>query len=770
MRQPGHAKILEMVVYKCKSTSNQVKIGLEDPSQIYIGDLSDAYNRGVLMSDAEGYSKTPNKKLAERLTNQPPNLTLNVHGALPGSGELWAFAMVGIALQFVAVAIPALMTYYWGKSKNTKAVEDYAYPTFLLGTCLLVVSMALCSYIIEATTVEQVFTPTDGYTVKNVFRLQLEQNMGDQPFKAYVILNHAEDKGIRTSRYDPEGMDEHLSISRPGTSKPTVVLAVGLSFVGFICQFVGLRALHWSATMMQLGITLLMTCIRAWIRRGVSSQPITFQLDCNPNWIALSVGTACQGSWPNSGVPWPGRYSPRFLPWDLPGGIGSMPSAGLITVDDPRIVLRRKLQSLSSEVDDDLRPLSERLQRAMYDFDLPIEWCSDPHVKWVHIVTVESNLGAPDPHYARLELSTRRGNALAITVLHALLSLWNYQRYAASEMCVAKVNSERNWIEKRNFLESVVGTTIPSVLLLADRYVADQPDGRVVTAASFNRRRHIDLCAGLSIENMQDSTFSSRTGGKPLYGYLVVGVSKPTAHFALEVLVGFMDSYWQKRNLRYDSEKRWSIEVEGNNRASLDINDITRILVKNELVENDTDAKIVVVSSLARCTVWKDAPDSDELASTTDHGLNSSLPTGSSNQVKSLQRQGSRRNTSGEPQPDENPQDGATTPSDPEHRPDPAPSLPSSSVSGAAQAAESSRAAAIPLESSVHQPTATQSASVPSTSGAVQEGHSSRAGAITAGAPEDEPTLAARTQSLHTSETIKSQNDKGKHAATSSVP
>lgn len=48
-----------------------------------------------------------------------------------------------------------------------------------------------------------------------------------------------------------------------------------LAVVGFIVQFVGLRALHWSATIIQLGITLVMTGVRAWVRRGLASDPTT---------------------------------------------------------------------------------------------------------------------------------------------------------------------------------------------------------------------------------------------------------------------------------------------------------------------------------------------------------------------------------------------------------------------------------------------------------------------------------------------------------------
>ncbi|RYP70138.1 hypothetical protein DL771_005650 [Monosporascus sp. 5C6A] len=46
-----------------------------------------------------------------------------------------------------------------------------------------------------------------------------------------------------------------------------------VTVAGFIVQFVGLRALHWSATIIQLGVTLIMTAIRAWSRRGLASSP-----------------------------------------------------------------------------------------------------------------------------------------------------------------------------------------------------------------------------------------------------------------------------------------------------------------------------------------------------------------------------------------------------------------------------------------------------------------------------------------------------------------
>ena len=767
-----------MVVYKCKSTSNQVEIGLEDPSQIYIGDLTDAYNRGVLISDAEGYAKTPNKKLAERLTNQPPNLTLNVHGALPGVGELWAFAMVGIALQFVAVAIPALMTYYWGKPKDTKAVEDYAYPTFLLGTCLLVVSMALCSYIIEATTVEQVFIPTEKYEVKKIFRLQLQQNMGDQPFRAYVILNHPEDLKIRTSRYDPEETDQSLShgSGKAETQGLMVIIAVVSCLAGFVCQFVGLRALHWSATVIQLGITLLMTCIRVWIRRGISNQPITFQLpdDPDPNWIALSLGSCCRGLWPNKGEPWSPEYHAdwSFHPYDLPVGLDSTLIVDLITIDDPRIVLREKLQLSISEIDRDLVARTERLRYAMTRIHRFGRWHpSSEFVKWEHVVVCRQN--DSEPQYARLRLEAWDGRIASdgrtkAKALRALLALWSFEQFPQSRvLCVAKVFSVEDWTRKKEFLEKMIDAKVSYIFRRSK-------GGMKVPRTGHNQIQEWDYtlripCAGLSIESMQWFNRPAAACDNSFHGYIAVQVGVPADHGAFELLAGFMDALWRGMNLKYHEKSRhWYAERNMSDEV-IDTDKVVRDLIGSWLVSSEIDAKVLVFSSLARCTVWKNPPDPDEPTITTDQDFDSSSPSIPGTQDESLRREESKRNTSGKAKADEGPRVNAETPGEPEHRPISAPSIPTTSISEAVQAAESSRTDAIAPEGSVHQPTSTQNGPVPSLSAAVQEGHSSRAGAITLDAPEDEPTLRASTPSPRASESMSAQHDKGKHTEYASV-
>jgi len=638
------------------------------------------------------------RQLVKKLAGQPPNLILNVYNTFPKSGELWAFVMIGIALQFVAVAIPAIMTYHWRKPKGSQPVQDYAYPTFLLGTCLLIVSIALCSYIIEATTAEQVFIPTDDYNVENIFRLQLQQNMGDQPFKTYVILNHAGDKKIRTSRYDPEetlGQDgphnlgagiqddssesgsydsptshwdrmvrwlsgaasysKHAADQAGKTStkaqKSTVIVAVILCFVGFICQFVGLRALHWSATVIQLGITLLMTCIRAWIRRGISNQPMTFQLpDSDPNWIALSLGTACRSKWPPKDKPWPTKIAPRLNLCNTVPEMQSVPCTELISSNDSRIQLRRKLQSLSTHNDSDLEPYVRTLLSNMRSFYkwLDPKWRTSGRgqsrsITWSHIVE-SSGINDSGLRKARLNLTMSfdlpssppdEQELFNRSILHALLSVLGYQSGPISHYrCITRVSSQEDWIRKRDFLQAQFSESMADGLVY-DMYFLSTT-GQIFR---YNRgkwmlhtsQEHHHSFASLSITGMQPVTGFSSAGRKPSYGYLLAPQEDTTmTNQASELLAGLMDGVCQETNPKYDPiTKTWYVVYQATNpkynpmteswnlesqeeHETIHVSYIVNKLKNTYFMKSEMDARLLVVSSLARCTVWKDSVRADE--------------------------------------------------------------------------------------------------------------------------------------------------------------
>jgi hypothetical protein len=64
-----------------------------------------------------------------------------------------------------------------------------------------------------------------------------------------------------------------------------------LAVAVFIVQFVGLGALHFSATIIMLGVTLTMTGIRAFVRRGLANDPlcITIPEKTELVWLGLCI-------------------------------------------------------------------------------------------------------------------------------------------------------------------------------------------------------------------------------------------------------------------------------------------------------------------------------------------------------------------------------------------------------------------------------------------------------------------------------------------------
>ena len=71
------------------------------------------------------------------------------------------------------------------------------------------------------------------------------------------------------------------------------------SVAGFIAQFIGLGALHWSATLTVLFASLIMTGIRAWARKGLAKDPVCVPIPEKIElvWVALR---ALRNDWPTS--------------------------------------------------------------------------------------------------------------------------------------------------------------------------------------------------------------------------------------------------------------------------------------------------------------------------------------------------------------------------------------------------------------------------------------------------------------------------------------
>ncbi|KAJ9359990.1 hypothetical protein DTO027B9_1542 [Paecilomyces variotii] len=244
----GRPKILEVVAWEDDLSTNHGKTQLAT--------LRGAVKKGIW-----------NGHLADAGSEDPfefdiPNLSLNM--GIKRRSQFWFYtaALVGSILQIGIIVFAALTVFMFPQhfKKDGKAVADYAFPLFFIGTSLLCVGMFLCAFMIERSSTEYYYHPQK--KCKIYWLQQGGQQVGDQVFGAFLGMRERGDgcstkelpyiKSLRNDNY---------------RNKDTWLLtAVFLTTAGFVCQFVGLRGLHSSITLAQLGSTLLMAIIRTSLR------------------------------------------------------------------------------------------------------------------------------------------------------------------------------------------------------------------------------------------------------------------------------------------------------------------------------------------------------------------------------------------------------------------------------------------------------------------------------------------------------------------------
>ncbi|KAH6848117.1 hypothetical protein B0I37DRAFT_376732, partial [Chaetomium sp. MPI-CAGE-AT-0009] len=255
---------------------------------------------------------------------QAPNLTLNVHNQL-SRGELYMVAVVGIILQLAVLAYSTCVTYFpaFVLLKDGNPVAGYAYPCTAAGTLLLVVGVLICSHVVEYSTEEATYFPRASKKARVVW-LQRSGTVNDQAFESYAVFPQEAQVVVRTSQRAPEpghqetpkkdlanagrqplnGTGGHPEQTRelPGLFKRVsgyltseevkTVGGTGVGLCGFIVQFTGLRGMHWSASVAQLGATVVMAILRAWVRRDLAELPRALPLVSGHelDWLAMTFG------------------------------------------------------------------------------------------------------------------------------------------------------------------------------------------------------------------------------------------------------------------------------------------------------------------------------------------------------------------------------------------------------------------------------------------------------------------------------------------------
>ncbi|KAF5013070.1 hypothetical protein FDECE_897 [Fusarium decemcellulare] len=237
-------------------------------------------------------------------TVETPNLILNVHNYFDRR-EHYLAATWGIILQMGVLLYFGFTTYYPSLSllKDGSHIQSYAFPCTAAGMLCLVAGMMLCSHVVDTSTKETRYQPHQGRDARLVW-IQQYGTVNDQAFDSFALFPTDVRQMITTSR-------------RIDANKQTkTVIATTICLGGFIVQFVGLRGMHWSAPVVQLGATIAMTVVRAWVRRNLAQLPTTrhlvagYELD----WLTLTLS-----------------MEPKKAPWS--GGPGDKP-------DDPEKLKR----------------------------------------------------------------------------------------------------------------------------------------------------------------------------------------------------------------------------------------------------------------------------------------------------------------------------------------------------------------------------------------------------------------------------------------------
>ena len=288
VRVLGSSPIIEL--YYLKPTDPQVASGLELRNDVEIHDFESAKvsERPLLTPKAVREATTSNVNLA-------PNIGLNLSGERVSRLEFKAVAVFGVLLQLGVVVFAGVGVYLaaWKQKfeKDGRPVQRHAFPSMAAGTVALVIGMFMCCHIVERSTTEATWhiKEPDGYRVM-VAWLQKGGEVNDQQFESFILsrdtesdtesdtgsskLRNAMSKFVKTLLHTDTQLLIRTSHKNRGKNQATLTtIAVLISLVGFVVQFVGLRGLAWHATIAQLVATGIMTFLRAVIRRNLVYKP-----------------------------------------------------------------------------------------------------------------------------------------------------------------------------------------------------------------------------------------------------------------------------------------------------------------------------------------------------------------------------------------------------------------------------------------------------------------------------------------------------------------
>lgn len=151
----------------------------------------------------------------------------------------------------------------------------------------------MATMIVEWSTLESTYKLRDKRAGRLIW-LQPEGAVGDQQLDSYALASGENATSFTVSRRlteaDEKGVRSHLGWM--------TVISTCLILAGYGPFFIGLIQLHWSVSALQVGLSVIMQCLRAWIGRGYQRQPQSkaIQPGLESEWLARRLAGGMRSS------------------------------------------------------------------------------------------------------------------------------------------------------------------------------------------------------------------------------------------------------------------------------------------------------------------------------------------------------------------------------------------------------------------------------------------------------------------------------------------
>ncbi|KAK1755545.1 hypothetical protein QBC47DRAFT_445709 [Echria macrotheca] len=258
VRQTGPSKTTQLVFGPSAQQSSHPLRRCED-DELYVWDLKPFRK---ISRD------TPSERLLDVSSSMSPSLTLNIEKAIPDERFVLFFACIGVLVQTSAMVLNAVIVYYWQWKRGANTVASYGYPTWASGTVCIAIGASICGWVLESSTWKFATLPSyNKHPLEFGQIVLLQKRLPDQRIPGYVIRPVKPGEYFKASqRRWPlvGGSAEESASESEGEQREkdrrireiSTIVGATVALSGFILQNIGTRELHFSAGLIQLGVTL----------------------------------------------------------------------------------------------------------------------------------------------------------------------------------------------------------------------------------------------------------------------------------------------------------------------------------------------------------------------------------------------------------------------------------------------------------------------------------------------------------------------------------